>query len=431
MEVLGRRERPRLLVIGVDEASEFGRHLTKLAPTTRFLPQNAHLGLLRQRDWDAAVLWDTDARLEPHLFVIQFGGTEADGFELSEADVVISRRSQTVATQFKIPDDLPLSIASLTRSELAPIVLNSSTTQTIDLLLRSYKGSPPSNLDVKSILRPFLLDADDRPVAGRYQRGGEISEWWIIPETVANPERWVAAALEEWRSIAPESFPGDAAWSTRPEWATSEELVVWQDVESLEADWRAAVTAHDEAASNLEVRRQEAQQRSDENERRLLTSQGEDLVEEVVTTLTAIGFTVQDVDREVTVPGDRREDIRVTDPDVPDWIAIGEVRGYGRGAQLNDLLRLGRFVVRFARDVGKEPEAVWYVVNHFRELDPSSRPAPLEGNKEEVATFADGGGVVIDTRDLFRLRSRVNLGQLSADGARRILREARGRLDLK
>lgn len=109
----------------------------------------------------------------------------------------------------------------------------------------------------------------------------------------------------------------------------------------------------------------------------------------------------------VAVKRDMLEDLRVTDPDEPGWIALAKVRGYKGGAHLRDLLRIGRFVTRFLRDTGDEPSRRWYIVNGFLEHDPSEREEPLHSNPSEVATFTDDGGAVIDTRVLFKLSQEV------------------------
>lgn len=83
------------------------------------------------------------------------------------------------------------------------------------------------------------------------------------------------------------------------------------------------------------------------------------------------------------------------------------------------------------REEGREPSRSWYVVNQLLATDPSARPLPLHSNQEEVATFGEGDGVAIDTKDLFTLRMSLRRGEITADAIRSHLREARERLDLK
>jgi hypothetical protein len=66
------------------------------------------------------------------------------------------------------------------------------------------------------------------------------------------------------------------------------------------------------------------------------------------------------------------------------------------------------------------------VVNQFMGRDPGNRLRALGGNPDEVREFAAGGGVVIDTRDLFALWNAIKAGKLSADEARAILTKTTG-----
>jgi hypothetical protein len=58
--------------------------------------------------------------------------------------------------------------------------------------------------------------------------------------------------------------------------------------------------------------------------------------------------------------------------------------------------------------------------------DPSTRPIPLASNPNELQTFAEDGGLVIDTSELFRLVMNVRRGLIDQDAARQEIREARG-----
>lgn len=437
MEVFGRRQRPRLLVLGVDEGSEFGRHLTELVPTIRFLqgPNELETGV-RQLDWDALVIWDYSKvpGVAPHLFVLQFGGDDADGLEIPDIGYgEVSWGPYTVATEYLIPDAVPVDVARLVRSDLVPLALEVLHLPTIEFRIRSYRSAVDlSSATTAAIVGGFLSDPDGLSVAGRFVRSGGVSEWWMLPaDGIAHPERWAALALETWRGRNEERFPGEASWRTRAEWQTPDEIAVHEERRRLEQDWADAARAYEQEQAALDLRLSEATQAADEGERRLLTAQGEELVAEVVATLREVGFTVVDVDAELSVEGDRREDIRVSHPSAPGWLALGEVRGYSKGAQLNDLLRLSRFVSRFAREEGREPDSVWYVVNHSLNTDPTVRSQPLAGNAEEVATFAEGGGLVIDTSQLFQLRSSVRRGLVGPADAAQALRETRGQFTWK
>jgi len=428
--VIGRRERPRLLVLGTTAESDFGQHLAKLAPTIRFLGGGGELtNFVRQQEWDAIVLVDEAAYVDEHLFVLQFGGESLETVTLTNKRVVsYSAGPATFATEFIIPNDLPLQVSRLVRQELAPTVQARSFNTTLRIDVNWYRGQKPAFEDV---FDSFLADADGHPIAGRLPRSGHTqAERWFLPSYTPNPERWATAAFELWREAAPERFPSEAGWRARPEWRTDAENAASAKVEEIAERREQALAALDEelaAASTIAV---EATARAELAERLLLTSQGDDLVAEVKSSLEELGFSVVDADAEVATPGDKREDLRVYDPALEGWVALVEVRGYTRGAQLNDLLRLGRFATRFLRDQKRDPDRTWYVVNQLIASDPSTRPIPLASNAAEVETFAEDGGLVLDTRELFSMRMAVRSGAMTSTNARAALRSAKGRLSL-
>ena len=66
------------------------------------------------------------------------------------------------------------------------------------------------------------------------------------------------------------------------------------------------------------------------------------------------------------------------------------------------------------------------MVNQFSGRDPGNRLKALGGNPDEVREFAAGGGVVIDTRDLFALWNAVKVGDISDVDARSLLIKTTG-----
>lgn len=424
-----------MLVLGLNPDSDLAHHIQTLAPTVLFVDNEREMAqTVRQGDYDAAILWRRDAELEDHLFVLQFGGVEGDSVRVPSIGLFKVRSGNpTVAREFGVPDDLPSAVATLVRNELVPAVLNRQENSTIAVTTveRNVTSSESLRHARGSVVSPFLLDGDARVVAGRNARTGGNAEWWSLPGYVPNPERWIAAAIDAWRERDSLRFPAPVDWQARDEWKTDAEVLVSERITAVDEERRTALRRFQEERAALEQEQAEAIQNADSHERRLLTAQGDDLVAEVKATLEELGFSVIDVDAEVASAGDRREDLRVTDAEAPEWIALVEVRGYVRGAQLNDLLRLGRFVVRFARDEGHEPSAVWYVVNQFIGSDPSTRPLPLGSNPTEVETFGEDGGVVIDSADLFIALMRVRRGEWTASEARARMRASGARLDLK
>jgi hypothetical protein len=64
-----------------------------------------------------------------------------------------------------------------------------------------------------------------------------------------------------------------------------------------------------------------------------------------------------------------------------------------KGAELNDLLRLGRFRRRYVQDEGDLPSCSWYIAKDFISDDPAKRPRVLQANNNEVETFGEDEGL--------------------------------------
>jgi hypothetical protein len=211
-------------------------------------------------------------------------------------------------------------------------------------------------------------------------------------------------------------------------WLTPAERSQIAQIEAVASERDALILALDQRATAAEKALASASEAADQTERHLITAQGPDLVNAVIAALRAFGFGVQDMD-EVWADNDRREDLRVTTPDDPNWEALAEVRGYASGAKVSDLIRIqGRFVPRYFVEKGKSPTAAWYIATQFLREDPATRPLILQTNPEEVEEFGSSSGLCIDTRDLLRLWLGVQAGDLAPSAVRTLLTSSRGRL---
>jgi hypothetical protein len=154
------------------------------------------------------------------------------------------------------------------------------------------------------------------------------------------------------------------------------------------------------------------------------------LVRAVIRALGEIGFVVVDADATAD-PSEHLEDLRISDPDAPNWIALGEVKGYTKGAKTEGITQFIRFSTRYAKEAGRGPDSMWYIVNQFMKRDPAERQRVLHGNDGDVSAFADNGGLVLDTVQLFHLLNHVRTGKISAEEGRRRLRESVGLFSLE
>jgi hypothetical protein len=365
----------------------------------------------------------------PHLYVLAFGGEDL-GAHLLETPrgsvrVPVTRTQAQSDREFATADErLPAGVAELVRRDLAPQALGRETHTAVG----TAGGS-----GFRSWV-PFLMSTSGMRIAGMFERGreGAAGQCWTLPEDVRLHAEWLLAALRHWRTREPDRFvrlPG-LGWEREDSWLTAEEAPIKQALDDLQAERTNFLANYEEDLARLETELAAARGVGATGARRLLTADSDELVAEVRTTLELMGFVVYDVDADVAAKGEKVEDLRVEDPEQPGWIALAEVKSYGGGAKVNDLLKIaGRFVVRFAAETGRSPDGTWFIANTFRGADPSMRPPMLASDEAVLTTFAEGGGLVIDTANLFRLRRQVELGHLGHAEARRILRKSTGRLE--
>ena len=236
---------------------------------------------------------------------------------------------------------------------------------------------------------------------------------------------WVEAAINHWHTLDVKRFPGTLDWSNQAwDWLTPDEIEAAKAVVEVMEE-KKRIEGLEEAAMQ---RFNEARASARSGPFRLLTEQGTELADAVRDVLRDIGLVARDMDQEVT-GRDAVEDLRVSPPDRPEWVALAEVKGYTRSlGKAEDLLNLtGRLGLRYRRAEGRDVDAYWYIVNHHFGTDPLARKAVLEGSDRDLDSFGSVGGLAIDTVDLFRLWRDVARSRLAPETARALLVGATGR----
>lgn len=426
MRIVGARPHPRILVTGFDEAT-IGA-LADIAPTVR--PINS-LHEVEQTEWDVLVARGGNNGAADHIFTIVvdaadsgvatvFGNvaTVEQGFS-----VVLQRMGTTRANEFMLRDEAPERVARLLTDSVLPRLQERNENAILEPWVQA---APAAGARPTCRLTRWVTDSAERLIACSFRRSGNRADGWCLPSVVTDIGPWVAAALDIWSEQDATRFPPRVEWSTQAQWQTQGEALAVQRLENL-ARRRERVSAsldrrQDALQTALDAERLTAKQGA----RLLLTAQGNALVDAVQSTLGFLGFRVDDMDAAFP-ENDRREDLRIHDPGLDNWTAIAEVRGYHGGGQVNDLLRIGRFIRRYAQDENREPDAAWYIVNQFLLHPPEERPILLASNEGELVTFAEDRGLAIDTRDLFRLRRDVEGGAITAGDARTRLTSTLGR----
>jgi hypothetical protein len=244
---------------------------------------------------------------------------------------------------------------------------------------------------------------------------------WLPDQARGQIREWLKVAIALWREDEPDRFPLGADWHTGDTWASLPEMNARRDLVAFEVEeTRRLEEANIQRAALTEQLEQHQSQGS--VWRSLLTETGDALVEAVRDAFGVLGFDVVDAD---SLPEHRGKNLRVTDGD---WTALVEVKGYAKSAKSGDLLQLTSTVGAYAATTGRAPDALWYVPNIERDLPPEQRSTALDSREDDLQDFADAhNGSLIDTRELFSLRQKVALGQLSQVEARDALKVAAAR----
>lgn len=415
-KVYGARPRPRAIGLGL-----YAGDLTALATVFPTLQTIDSLTQVRQLEYDVLVTREDLKGAADHLFVLALGSTDL-GRSGESYDVYPYGNSQigffggTMAREFVVPEDLAAPIRRVIVDDLLPKALATAPPHRT-LAIGTHRGG---DVQAARSLRPFLQASGGAPLAGSFVRPRYASEVWALPH-YADLERWAPVAIELWRPRSPDRFP--RPWTTEARWLTAEEEEIAQMHLALQAEREATTKDLDAREEQLVARARLAGEAASLRERRLVTAQGPELVAAVEEALNEFGFQVQNMDA-VFPEGDRREDLRITTPDDPQWEAIAEVRGYAGGAQVSDLLRLTRFVQRYRDERGRDPSGCWYICNQFIGSHPSERAIMLASNPQEVAAFREAYPLALmDTREVFQLQKRIGRGEPAPDRARAALRE--------
>jgi len=429
-EFFGAKPRPWVVLLGLDEAVV--EEVTPLFSTCIAVDNTSEV---RLEEWDLLITGvgapnPTSIQGLPlitvgSVFVLGFGGFEFglphQGVAFNSTLSQIGTRTEVVASQFRIPQDLPSAVKKLVEQDLVPKALERTQHPVI---AETVQGNFQRNLNSDEV-RAFLQTSQGEILAGSFVRQNPPAECWILP-SYASPKLWSRLAVSQWQEVAPERFPPPADWKSSRAWRTPAEAEVLAAKQALEEERERVLSDLGAREVELDLHAEARQIEADRRERLLLTARGEKLVDIVKLALEEIGFGVRAMD-EVFPKGDLREDLRISSPEGSKWEAIVEVRAYSGGASVTDLMRLQRFAQRYETDERHSPNACWYIVNQFIGKDPATRPQVLSSQPDEVAYFVDTyNGLLIDTAELFKLWLQVQSGRLTADSLRTKLMAMRG-----
>ena len=99
---------------------------------------------------------------------------------------------------------------------------------------------------------------------------------------------------------------------------------------------------------------------------------------------------------------ERREDFRITDPDDPRWLVLGDATGVRGNAKGGKMAVLQGYVTKYVFDeTPSNIPGMWYLLNREIEKDPNIRSTILRA--DEIEPFAAQQGLVLDTTALYVL----------------------------
>ncbi len=281
---------------------------------------------------------------------------------------------------------------------------------------------PPPTITVSEageLLRePVVLTSGDQPVALRLQwadrdwgHASEITKVDVVAlylPLLSNLSHWFRAFLADISEFDPARVPQDLhLFGDSSDWYTPEETAIAQQISGIEQEIERLNDDRTRAKAQLAI----AGKTADATVRRALTEFGDELVDAVSEILREIGFLVESMDDAVKPNEAKREDLRLTLTGRPDWEAIVEVKGYGKGIKTNDASKVRMHRERYIAETRREPDLTMWLVNPFREMDPSLRPGP---DKHVDQTAKIVGVACVLTTDLYQQWKLYKEGQCEA-----------------
>ena len=228
-----------------------------------------------------------------------------------------------------------------------------------------------------------------------------------LPRVDKNQYAWVDLIVTQWAQYDKNAFREFGEWTDSHEWMVPEEVQILSQIQALEQKKKETVKEIDRQIGEWSNKLTLAKAEANNGLRRLITKQGDELVDEVAKALSNIGFSVTKVDPLIGEKEPKREDLRLKHlgESGEEWNAIVEVRGYARsGGKTSDLSRINRFANLYEKETGQAPDKCIYIVNGQTELlSPNQRQEPLVSNTEDLEIFSsDSNGILIWSIDLFR-----------------------------
>lgn len=414
-------QQPRPRVLFEDLPEELSHELAKLVPTSRIITAGEAVA---DSEFDLVVTQSKSAaNRRTHMHVLAFGASLLDPLPLPAGvpgnPLIPRRQARTLAMESSIGSDIDPDLRGLLeRTVIANIPPGEK---------KGWQFSSLAEGRYKSLLN---LGTEMIPYALMWNRskGNKTARSLILPQETTDHRAWLAWFLRELSDVEPLTFPHDIDWRLARSWATARTLELHTNLTQLRQERNAILAKLDQKILEAETSLVSAQSEDALGSHRLLTADGIELENAVEFALKELGFTVTNMDdhHDLTTKA-KLEDLRVTDDLDPGWLSLVEIKGYAKGAKVNDVAQIiGRPLRSFLLETGREPSSVWHVVNPQRNIDPSARSDAIP-NDLDLQPLSDADGVLIETRQLFLALRDVHSGQIGASEVKDSIKAARTR----
>lgn len=409
--------RPRVLFEDVPE--EDLAELVQLVPSFKLISEAEEV---HETEYDILVTFAAHAgQRDNHLHVLSFGATTATGTN-SHA---FQRNNETLAHEVTISSGVPSATASLLKTTVIPHIAEGPKKIWGTLHFADNRWRTVLTGDLVGRCSPLLHLGKEEFVYAFSNRRGDGGLQLALPESTQRPAEWLRHFLDLVAEIDPDTVPPETEWKTSERWASPKVSRHVRDLKALKDEREAAFSEFRAREAALTEDLKIAAKEADEGPGRLLTADGDGLTAAVLEALTDLGFNVRDMDdHHDEKTGAKLEDLRIDDPSRPGWHCLAEVKGYGKGAKVNDVSQItGRPYAAYTKETGDFPSTVWHVVNAWRGTPPSTRPVAIP-NVDDLQPLTNAAGALIDTRDLFEAWRDVQTGKADGDAVRTSLRSA-------
>ncbi|WP_155854535.1 MULTISPECIES: hypothetical protein [Micrococcaceae] len=425
MNIFNVQPRPRVLFEDLPREL-LTQELLELVPTVKLVTSTE---MVHEDEYDILVTFaENAARRSAHLHVLSFGADTAGGFVEDRTKYFFVRDAFTLANELAIPADVPPPLVALLRTSVVPNMPEGhKMTWRLVKPAQGYKETVAAGGNLASRCIPLVhVGAKQSVYALLTERSGKLN--LVLPPETQQHLGWLRLFLDMVGNVDSDSVPPDLDWKTSARWSPPEVSQHISDLQALRQAHQEALTEFQRREQEIQAQLDESTRLADEGTRRILTSDGDELVEAVTAILEDLGFTVRDMDdHHDERTGAKLEDLRVQDPSDAGWLALVEVKGYAKGAKVNDVPQItGRPAVAYTKETGQEPPAVWHVVNAWRGTNPSTRVQAIP-NDDDLRPLTEAGGALIDTRDLYEAWRDVSAGIADAESVRASLRAAKTR----